>query len=791
MATEADIDLFLQGATDLTDDTELEGVEQGTMSFQTSGSAGLPALTVQGGEKTDFSGIWPGTASLIEKRKKEKEGKEEREMVEGEVFTTKSGVDPKSGMPTLTAGTEKKLVPKGKSLIENILGTKGGIATFSVLESMGIPTRVLGATVRNQNPFASASDKGKTWDEVFADPESGIFKEARRVVRNSDAPGAVKFLLEMGISIPEDPLSIVGGLIGAGKSAFTRVAARSAAKKKTTDISRRFVSDPNKPDVLLPAATVDQRFTPAQKEYIETGSINPKTARKEEAAIDNAPAVKTELDAGRTQNIANSMLALREKHGFTNQNRTQLFDRAVEDVGTSIGRYRDELKQLYKPINEKADPTIIGAETKKVVADAFDEIGIKAAPKKLNPIEIQRESERLVREANKAGNLGIDGAGRPFRKDTGEYIDIKGVTNSIKEGRDKLALGANDLGMTEKAFKLLHNVRRSLDRDVPLRVLRKNKTAIQGQVQEARRAGHAGAVAALEKASQALNKAVRTQLDEVLGDKDLVDELLVADDFMTKNAAGIKAAEGLMYKNGKARTGTEIMAEFDKIPTPKKGRVIESMMDFYDEKGLQNLRNIYFNDIIKRASSGKDGFTGQKLRNVLNSQPEVTFNKVFTEEMKKDMGQLLADAISDDLGKMVTRSKLGTFTKTDKDGFIRTLFGNPAYRLVAMALGLTKASLKKMSIVGTIGLINTIIEKRTIVAAGKYLKATNKQGNLDLTFKAIADGAERGSRPPFMISPAINTTVRNLGNDSTEEADPEEADQEISAGIDEILQGSK
>jgi len=727
MAT--NIDNFLAGIPDEEEATAaaIPTLKQGELAFDpTGGEGGIPTLTVGGGEPI-LEGLLPGTAAL--KKKVEEETPQEK-ILRGRsgraLPTLESEIDPVTGETILTAGPPPQERPTGP-----LAGVQAGalVGTFGILESFGIPTRALGATVREKNPFASKSDKGKTWDEVFADPNSGIFKEARRVVRSSDLPGAVKFILEMGISLPEDPLAIVTGLIGAGRAAATRVGARRAAQKAETDIARRFISDPSKPDVLLPSGKVDQVFTPAEREFISTGIVSKETAKAERAAIKNAPEVKRELDAGRTENIVNSIQDIRAKHGLTDTGEGGvLFAKVEGSIDDAVSLYKKEVNELYRGINTKADPSIIGAETKQVVKERFEKLGIKPAQTK---IELQALSERLVREAQKNGVLDFRN-GLPFNKQTGQFLDVK----SLKIP----ALGASDLGISPTAFTLLNKVKISLQRDVTLKVLRKNKTTIQSQIQVARRAGDDGTVAVLEQARDALKEATRTQLDDVLGDPALTREWMLADDFITQNTAGVKAAGNLMFdRAGNPRSTSAIIREFNKVPVRKKGAVIDKMMDFFDEEALVNLRNLYFNDIIEQAST--KGFTGQKLRNAINAQPETVFNKVFTQEMKQDMSQLLGDAISDDLAKQLTRAKLGTFAAADKQTLIKTIFSNPAYRIWAATAGFTKASLKRLSLIGAAQVALGIAEKKAVRSAASFLKGTNKQGLTGLTFKSLREGA--------------------------------------------------
>ena len=285
----------------------------------------------------------------------------------------------------------------------------------------------------------------------------------------------------------------------------------------------------------------------------------------------------------------------------------------------------------------------------------------------------------------------------------------------------------------------------------------------------ARRSGDTGTVAVLEQARDALKQATRTQIDDVIGNPALTKEWMLADDFLTQNASGVKAAGNLMFdKAGNARSASGIVREFAKVPTRKKGAVIETMLDFFDEAGLQNLRNLYFNDIIEKAS--KNGFSGQKLRNVINSQPEVVFNKVFTNEMKTDMADLLGDAISDDLAKQLARAKLGTFGKADKQAFIKTIFGNPAYRIWATTSGLTKIGLKRLSIIGTAGLFISALEKKAVRSAASFLKGTGGPGLTGLTFKALKEGAEGGTS---LVIPSVLQRRVSEGLQPTEDTEVE------------------
>jgi len=739
----------------------------------TGGEGGIPILTV-GGEQgpSAFESFLPGTAGLAESIKtKEPQDKIIRGRSGRALPTLESSIDPVTGETILTAGPTPQEKPGG--LVGKIQDT-AAVGTLGALETFGVTTRALGATVKNTNPFASKEDKGKTWDEVFQDPDGGIFKEVRRIVRNSDLPGAIKFIIEIGISIPEEPLALISALAGVGKSVVRQSAKRTAIKKETADIAPGLIKAEGQADVLAPSGSVNlffeknqsriQSFTPAQREFIETGTVSPEIALREITAIKKAPEVKQQLDAGRSDNITSNIANVRKKHGLTDTNEGgTLFGKVEVDVDKAVAGFRKEVNELYKGINQKADPSILGEKTKKIVNDNFERLGIREA-KKFNDIEVAQIVKQVMIDGHLKFGTGKGGSVIPFDGRTGRELTKEALE---KESRDAV-LGASDLGLTPRAFALLKNVKKSLSKENrTLGNLRKNKTTIQDAIQEARRSGQSSAVAILEQAREALKKATRTQIDEVIGDPALTREWMIADDFMTQNASGVKAAGNLMFdKAGNPRSATGIIREFSKVPTRKKGAVIDNMMDFFDEPALQNLRNLYFNDIIEKSSKG--GFTGQKLRNVINSQPESVFNKVFTTEMKQDMSDLLADAISDDLAKEITRAKLGKFSVADKQSVLRKMFANPAYRIWATTAGFTKASLKRLSLLGLASAVLGIAEGRAVRSASSFLKETSDQGLTNLTFKALKEGAEVGGRRRPPVTPTV------LQRKLTEETEPQE-----------------
>jgi hypothetical protein len=756
--------------SDIEDSAEVQGnASQPNLGFgevdfdPTGGEGGIPTLTVGGGTgESTLEGVLPGTAALkesIQSQDKTVDPSAPRDRFGKLLPSLEQGFDEQSGLPTLTATPQKE---KSEGVVGKIQEA-AAIGTMGVLESFGVPTRALGATVTDVNPFASASDKGKPWDEVFKDPEGGIFKEARRIVRDSDMNGAIKFILEMGLSIPEDPLVLVGALTSGLKSGAKGVAKRSAAKKETTKIDPTVLTQrqvEGQADVLLPSGEVNQRFTPAEREFVSTGKITPETARKEISAITKAPEVKAQLDAGRTDNIISTMQNIRKKHGLTDTNEGgSLFAKVEGSVDDAVNAFRKETNELYDGVNKKADPSVLGDETRATINDTFTGLGISDARK-----FTEAEVDVIVKKAQAKGDLTFtDRGGKliPVETSTGKVLTPEALT---KEARDN-ALDASDLGLSNTSFAKIKKIQRTLNKpNRTLINLRNNRRTLDDIISESSRKGQKTEVDKLTEIRRGLTRGIRTQINDVIGDADLTREWMLADDFMSQNASGVKAAGKLMFnQSGKQRTGTEIAQEFAKVPTRKKGAVIDSMMDFFDEKGLQNLRNMFFNDIIEKSSTnGK--FTGQKLRNVINAQPENVFNKVFTAEMKQDMSDLLGDAISDDLAKEITRARLGKFSKADKESMMKTIFGNPAYRIWATTSGFTKAGLKRLSIIGTVGLINSAFEKKAIRSASSFLKGTSEQSLTGLTFKALKESAEESLKPRARVVPNVVQRDLNRGN---------------------------
>lgn len=670
-------------------DPNVKAADPFALDFQPATAPGeLPTLTVQGsgiGEGEVESSFFGGLQTF-----KQEVGKAFQDpFAVPEPLGLEQTTSPE-GEPVLTASG-------GQSNLEKIIGA----TALRGLTALGIPTRALGAAVTDVNPFASEEDKGKSFEEVFSDPQSGIFKEGRRIVDESDLPSAVKFIINLGISIPEDPMSLMTGLVGAfGK----------ATGKK--------------------AATSGLKFTPAEQAFVESGgkSVPKKIAQKEITARTKVPELVTEIKQGRSEVISNKLGELREKHGLSTLDQETIQSNLEAGVESGIGRYRQEAGKLYKSINEVADPVSL---TKEVKSDFESHLLKMGLGKKSLPEGDRLEFLIKALQDGKAEFVQSPGGGAPRIQ---MKVGAGGIPSEVP------ALTASEMGISSGSLKVLKDIQKSLDSDLNLGRFRTLRSTLRDKQTEAFRAGKANESRVLSDVLTKMKETIGKQMDEVAeisGNPNIKNEWMEADRFIAENADGIKIAKKLFFDSGgNQRTVPQLIKQFAKRDSRGQAIALDKMRKFFDEETIGNIQNLYFNNIIERATV-KGNLSGIKMKQIINDLPEQTFESTFTKSMRDDISELVGEAVQNDIASSLNKTKLGTFSPKDKSSIIKTLFANPAYRMWSAGRGFTVMSLKLMTVGLFTRAIRNALEDVATKRAGTFLRNVPKNaGPIKLTVKS-------------------------------------------------------
>ncbi len=647
------------------------------------------------------------------------------------------------------------------------LGTAVLSTGMAALEVLGLPTRFIGAAVKNINPLASKEDKNKTFIEAFSDPESSLFKEARLSIRESDMPTIIKLIGEFALSIGEDPGFIFGATRRAVTSPFKALAKRKLAKGTETFLLKDANQAFGKKGVLLPSEKVNLPFTQAQKQLVSKGTVDVNIAKKEIRAVANNPGALATIDKSRMDNIVAGFATLAEKNGIKGVAGDEFFERVSKSVDDIVSGFRKNKDLLYEPINKIAGPELLTNNVSKDIKAVFEKnLIFDPKAKKLFPTTGEIEAA-IARAREKGVQIGFQG-GAPVNAKTGESLI---ATSKVKS--------FGDIGLDDEFGNVLFAAKKSLLTDgTDLSTLIFRKRAISRASKKASSAGDKRSAMILGDVSNDLETVIQKQIFESTGRRDLVDQWITANAFIKENAAGLKAAEGLMFtkatKNvgARKRTATEILNQFDKINLRKKGRVIDSMLPFFDEKGLQGLRQLFLNDIVDKAVA--KGFSGKALMKIVNDLPEDVLNKVLTSDMKKDLSGLFSQVLANDKALSLTRAKLGTFTVADKQALIKTLNSTVSYRMLSLAMGITRPTLQALKPVAAAGAVMAIVKKQSIKSAENFLKTGESIGPVRLVLKSFIGGGIKGGAASGFVPVTANITRRNINENVSENKEEQE-----------------
>jgi len=735
------------GVTDEEERARLRAEAEGTTpAFQLQPPVkGAEVPVLQATKPTEapiLESILPGYSRL-------KETIEEPEIEEtrfGIPSTGKITVEEGEGMPIITAAGFEKRAAQLPRFQQEIF-----VHSFAAMEAMGVPTRAAAATIRDipiLNIGIPEEERNKTFAEVFSDPDSGALKRVRKWIRERDLPSAVKFFMELGVSIPEDPFAFLSGIISAGRTAV-RLATRQAARRAPAKITPGAVIPDRAPDMIPigPRVSEDLPLTPAQREFLETGTVAKKTAQREIGALDDASRVAIEINEGRTAQVAAELQRLRAKHGFMRLDKDKIAEDLASNAEKAYGRFKNEADELYDGINKVADPQILTANTKKFANQVFEDIGITGSrviepppltTAKFNEIlaEAQRKGIPIAFRENKRGGPPI-----PVNKNTGK--DLVDMSPKVIP-----AATATELGITKGAFSALKDAKTTLSGNVTTKALRNVKKALADAEGAAIKAGHRNSARLLRSARDDLNIAIANQMEETLGSPQLVKEWLKADKFFSGNVDAMKPMLRLVYDTkGNQRTPSQIIKIFSQQPTRKKGRIIDRALDFFDEDGIQILRNMYFNDIVKKSSDDLGNISGINLRSIINDQNPAVIDRVFTPAMKKDISDLMTDALADDVTKILTKAELRKYSEKKTASLLDELINvKPAYRLIMATRGFTRLSLKSLA---PTFLIDTMRGIRAGVRRGKaerFLRNVEEAGAVKLLIKGTPKGGLTAAR---------------------------------------------
>lgn len=586
--------------------------------------------------------------------------------------------------------------------------TQGGLALLAgVGDLLGIPVRLLGA--------AFNKPEGKTFLQEMANPEAGIGRQLKKIIRESDQPAAAKFMEELLVSIGEDPLSFFG--VGTIKSAVKSAKKLSTKGAKKPELPGIKIGDEVKkqlkikPELEIPIAqNTTIPLTPVQKKITGGEDASAALRIREKKASLKSPETKAKIEQGQSDEIAERLKMIRVSNGLDSFGQETLTEGLEKGVGNAISKFRAKADGLYKGINNVSE-SVIDKSSKDIVKKRIADLG--ASQKE--PGNIQDILQASVGKGGVSPEL------------------LASLTGKVKLTTKDMA---GDLGVQPSTLIAIQRISKRMDKDITFEAMKKNRSTIITEIKKIRKITGGGGgtdVKLLLETKDALTEGMANHLKGTLKNPKLVDEWMKADAFFSEGTDAIEVAKKMFYKSSNVRRSSkEIIDEFAKIPPKRKGTVLDNLMEVMDDETLHTLKNMYFNDIIKRATKKSGEISSADLKNVLDAQPYAVFNRVFDKKMKEQIGQLLTDVVAKDFA-----SQIKILEKTPRPFIEKVLSSSSsAHRLWAIMHGITRGGLNVtkaavgFATLGTVTAISELVIKglkdRGVRKAQEFLLDTSK-----------------------------------------------------------------
>ena len=567
----------------------------------------------------------------------------------------------------------------------------GGLSVAGqVLEG---PKRYLGALLNRE--------EGLTILQEMSNPDAGLGKQLRQVVRNSDQPGAIKFLEEMGISIVEDPLTYVTGLL----STVNKSVAAGKLTKSGLELSEQAKKAVLRPGLKGKAAEgVDPAlFTRAERELVGKGEVPTKIAAKEAKARALVPEIGEELKAARIENVSNKIKEFQQKSGFLEIGAEDLTADVAGDFDKAFKKFRATVEPKYKRINLEADKKFMTEAQNQELSSALKSV---IAP---DESDLSALSSKL-----QSGSINADEYNKLFKLTDGK------LTSSLSDGDFK------DLGISKKVFtEIAENAARAGKGSVTFKNMQHRRNLLGKMRRAAFRDENAGMrdVKVLGEGYDALTRSMENHLRSIGGD-DLVKTWKQADEVFSDAAGSYKKLRDEFYvktEKGKMelKPPETILRSLTNSTNKNAAVNLSKLKTLLSDESFNTLRNAYFNDMIQKASV--NGVVDpKKFLQLANKQKTWAWNDIFTKEMADDVADILQDAAADDIAKTLNRVKTGAAKPQAVKSALNRLTG-AGYRFMLWTgrIGLLSVTF------GAKLLADSIMRKRAIKSASEFLRDVN------------------------------------------------------------------
>ena len=560
----------------------------------------------------------------------------------------------------------------------------------AVGEVLDVPRRAFGALVGEVPGLAElvGRKEGQDFLAAMADENTGIFKKAKAFVNNSDAPGAAKFMADLGLTVVEDPLFLLSGIFRVS-GALVKQAATRATRETVATAGVKASGDIAEKSTVLgvtpkPRVSPELKFTQTQQLAVEGKPIPKSLMLRERKALGTTKKVgvdvKVDLDAGNFEAVADKFRDIRTKFRFSEDPVEALRTQTNESLGVLKNAFDSKMKSAFSVLDNKLDEFgAISEDALGIVTAKIDDVTKRSQAKV--PTTPEEIADAIRREE--------------FDVSTGQFLGDTGGVKSAAQLRVKSA-----------TLKRLKDLETGLGEGVTFSVLKEERSKLGnflwGGLSEESRSLPITDYKMLKDVYKGLTDAMENVVKTNLGD-DVLAEWKSTNRIFSAGEKDFKIAQRIMNK----KSPDIIIAD---LASKSKSSIevgIKSLKRVMPEENFETFKNMYFNQILKKATK-KGNVDGDALTKVLKEQPAIVFNEVFDEKMIDDLidaGQdakaaqvardfkIKADPSESDLSKISNNPwlRLAIFRKTEPTQIIASEVARTVGSSALKRRGATKA----------------------------------------------------------------------------------------------------
>lgn len=535
------------------------------------------------------------------------------------------------------------IIPSYKQIDKTMKATEGGgglkplkhgfAALTAAGEIMDTPARFLGAI--------ATRPEGQTFMQAMADPESGLARNLREIVKTSNQNGAMKFIETLGLDIAEDPLVFVGGLLklakkvpAAVKGLTAKPVPETAAKApqvsayaevpgKTIQVGEQTVRAGKSENLAGEASGVvpAEQFTPIEQvaikegeEALVSGGVPHPLLGSEAMARRVQPAVFAGKQAARIAKLDADVAKFREQAGFVTGSSTNLAGKTGAQITTAMKKFDDETEPVYAMIEREANKVPIAKEHYSRATEELD--------KTMRVVD----KDQAFTNALESGKITASQLAEAWR--TGIPIEIPGTRGKTSA----------DFAMSPKVFGFIHSIRKSIKKGgKSYEDIKNNRTAVSDMINEAKNDRDR---MYLTQVKETLTELMGTHLEKGVGG-DVYQSWKAVDEVYGKKKALNFVFNSFFEKS--AASDEMVMKPVNKIVNSIRlnPKILPELKATISEDAFKNMSNALFNTVINKSTDKGGMIDPTKLIDNANSMG----NEVWSTMLEGDNANKMAEAL--------------------------------------------------------------------------------------------------------------------------------------------------